>query len=62
MLFYNEVCPVWNYVRVWLGLKQLSHVMKQPVYAYPRSLISTFVVRSLDGKIPLVSISEISSL
>ena len=30
--------------------------------AYPRSLISTFVVRWLDSIIPLVSISKISSL
>ena len=30
--------------------------------AYPRSLISAFVVRCLDSVIPLVSISEISSL
>ena len=30
--------------------------------AHPRSLISTFVVHCLDSVIPLVSISEISSL
>ena len=30
--------------------------------AHPRSLISTFVVRCLDSIIPLVSISEMSSL
>ena len=30
--------------------------------AHPRSLVSTFVVRCLDSIIPLVSISEISSL
>ena len=30
--------------------------------AHPRSLISAFVVRCLDSIIPLVSISEISSL
>ena len=30
--------------------------------AHPRSLISTFVVRCLDSIMPLVSISEISSL
>ena len=30
--------------------------------AHPRHLISTFVVRCLDSIIPLVSISEISSL
>ena len=30
--------------------------------AHPRSLISAFVVRCLDNIIPLVSISEISSL
>ena len=30
--------------------------------AHPRSLISFFVVRCLDSIIPLVSISEISSL
>ena len=30
--------------------------------AYPRSLISVFVVRCLDSMIPLVSITEISSL
>ena len=30
--------------------------------AHPRSLISTFVVRCLDSKMPLVSISEISRL
>ena len=51
----------------------LSHVMRKTVLpyannkgadlpAYPRSLISTFVVRCLDSIIPLVSISEISSL
>ena len=32
----------------------------QPVH--PRSLISAFIVRCLEGIIPLVSISEISSL
>ena len=47
--------------------------MRKPVYAYannkgadqpahPRSLISAFVVRCLDSTMPLVSISEISSL
>ena len=51
----------------------LSHVMRKPVFdyannkdadqpAHPRSLISTFVIRCLDSIIPLVSISEISSL
>ena len=30
--------------------------------AHPRSLISTFVVRCLDSIVPLVSISEMSSL
>ena len=30
--------------------------------AHPRSLISAFVVRCLDSRIPIVSISEISSL
>ena len=30
--------------------------------AHPRSLINTFVVRCLDSIIPLVSISDISSL
>ena len=30
--------------------------------AYPRSLISTFVIRCLDSMLPLVSISKISSL
>ena len=30
--------------------------------AHPRSLVSTFVFHCLDSKIPLVSISEISSL
>ena len=30
--------------------------------AHPRSLISTFIVRCLDSIIPLISISEISSL
>ena len=30
--------------------------------AHPRSLISTFIVRCIDSIIPLVSISEISSL
>ena len=30
--------------------------------AHPRSLISTFIIRCLDSIIPLVSISEISSL
>ena len=52
---------------------RLSHVMRKPVLsdannkgadqpAPPRSLISTFVVRCLDSIIPLVSISETSSL
>ena len=45
---------------------KLSLVMTKPVFAlceqHPRSLISTFVVRCLDSIIPLVSISEISSL
>ena len=40
--------------------------MRKPVYAiceqHPRSLISAFVARCLDSIIPLVSISEISSL
>ena len=44
----------------------MSHVMRKPVYAVcekqRRSLISAFVVRCLDTIIPLVSISEISSL
>ena len=44
----------------------LSHVMRKPVYAmceqHPRNLISAFVVRCLDSIIPLVSITEISSL
>ena len=51
----------------------LSHVMRKPVYfmceqqgtdqpAHPRSLISIFIVRCLHSIIPLVSISEISSL
>ena len=31
-------------------------------FAHPRSLISAFAVRCLDGTIPLVFISEISSL
>ena len=30
--------------------------------AHPRSLISTFVVRCLDSKIPLLVIAEISTL
>ena len=49
--------------------QQLSHVMKNPVLLYAnnkgadlRSLISAFVVRCLDSIIPLVPISEISSL
>ena len=37
-----------------------NKVADQP--AHPRSLISAFVVRCLDSIIPLVSISEISSL
>ena len=51
----------------------MGHVMRKPVYAiceqkgadqpaHLRSLISTFVVRCIDSIIPLVSISEISSL
>ena len=49
----------------------MSHVMRKPVYSiceqkcadqpmHPSSLISTFVVRCLDGIIPLLDISEIS--
>ena len=34
----------------------------QTVHPHQRNLISTFVIRCLDSKIPLVSISEISSL
>ena len=51
----------------------MSHFMRKPVMPYatnkgtdqpvhPRSLISAFVVCCLDSIIPLVSISEISSL
>ena len=51
----------------------VSHVMRKPVMpnannkgtdqpVHPHSLISTFVVHCLDTIIPLVSISEISSL
>ena len=51
----------------------MSHVMTEPVLPYAtnkgadepahsRSLISAFVIRCLDMIIPLVSISEISSL
>ena len=51
----------------------MSNVMRKPVYpifenkgadqpAHPRSLISAFIVRCLDSIIPLVSISEFSSL
>ena len=47
----------------------MSRVMRNPINnkdedppAHPRSLISAFVVRSLDGIIPLVSISTIASL
>ena len=51
----------------------MSHIMRKPVLPYAnnkgadqpahrRSLISTFVVHYLDSIIPLVSISEISSL
>ena len=44
----------------------MSHVMRKPAFAIcerrRRSLISTFVVCFLDSIIPLVSISEISSL
>ena len=40
--------------------------LEKPIYAiceqHPRSLISALIVRCLDSKIPLVSISEISSL
>ena len=44
--------------------------MRKPVLSYvnnkgadqPRSLISTFIVRCLDSIIPLVSMSEFSSL
>ena len=53
-----------------IGSRKLSHVLRKPVYAICeqqaqislRSLISAFVVRCLDSIIPLVSISEISSL
>ena len=40
--------------------QQRPRLADQP--AHPRSLISTFVVRCLDSIMPLVSISEISSL
>ena len=51
----------------------MSHVLRKPVLPYannkgadqpahPRSLIGAFVVRCLDSIIPLVSISDISSL
>ena len=51
----------------------MSHVMRKPVYAicdqkgadqpaHPHSLISAFAVRCLDSIMPLVSISELSSL
>ena len=54
----------------------MGHVMRKPVYAiceqqrritadqsaHSHNLISTFIVHCLDSIIPLVSISEISSL
>ena len=51
----------------------MSYVMRKPVLPYanikdadqpvhPCSLMSVFVIRCLDSIIPLVSISEISSL
>ena len=56
-----------------MSLCHMSHVMRKPIMpfannkgadqpAHPRSLISAFVVRCPDSIIPLVSISEISSL
>ena len=46
--------------------KYMSHVLRKPHFAIceqqRRSLISAFVFRCLDSIIPLVSISEISSL
>ena len=67
---YMEMFP-WCWEN--LPLRYFSHVMRKPVLPYannkgadqpahPRSLISAFVVRFLDSIIPLVSISEISSL
>ena len=55
------------------GMSHMSLVMWKPVLPYsnnkgadqpmhPRSLISTFVVRSLDSMIPVLAISEISRL
>ena len=54
-------------------LGHMRHVVRKPVLpyvnnrgaeqpAYPRSLISTFIVRFLDSIIPLLAISEISRL
>ena len=47
----------------------IGHVMRQPANnkdtdqpVHPSSLISVFVIRCLDSIMPLVSISEISSL
>ena len=51
----------------------MSRIIRKPVLPYannkdadqparPRSLISVFVIRCLDSIMPLVSISEISSL
>ena len=60
----------YNLSRICMG-----HVMRKPFYAvceqhykgadqpgHPHSLISTFVVHCLDRIMPVVSISEISSL
>ena len=60
---WNKICEYMLY---------MSHIMRKPIYAiydkgadqlaHLRRLISVFVVRCLDSIVPLVSISQISSL
>ena len=68
--FSNKIAEMFDYIAM---RSLLSHVVRKPVLPYPnnkgadqpahsRSLISAFVVHCLDSIIPLVSISEISSL
>ena len=65
-LFWNHLCLLphkWaksgeNLLMPYVNNKGAD----QPAHAHPPSLISAFIFRCLDSKIPLLSISEISSL
>ena len=69
----DSSCLLRQHHKIYFMVMHWSHVMRKPVLphannkgadqpAHPHSQISAFVIRCLDGIIPLVSISKISSL